>query len=468
MMSTTDLDRQIAGWLGSAGPAEMNPEALDAALSTARATAMGRGLRARLLGPARWPRRGRLSLDALAPSIRIAIVIGLLAAILAGGLIVGSRLLRPQIVTPIDPPRTYQGRITLVAPGLAADGFQSPISLADGQVLSFDDTGPVLWDPDTGRVRSGGPLNAPRFAPIPVILADGRVLIIGGDFTPPDAQGGSTITTPTVEVWDPRTNLSSRPIPLPTASWISAATRLTDGRVLVAGGITTDGTERTVATAALFDPETGAFTPTGSMTTPRIGHSMALLPDGRVVVVGGSAVVSDDPDTSTTEVYDPSTGLFSAGDPLDEIAANPDDTIYPLSSRTPVVGLAGGEVLVPGLRCQEVHAYRADGLSDGVRETPIELFDPATGTFNRHGSMPHCVHQASPLPNGDLYVRGWWYVRGSGEVFTDRPWAGIYDPRTGLVQDVEVPRVNGQNYIHSTVLPDGRVVFFGTGVEVMN
>jgi hypothetical protein len=244
--------------------------------------------------------------------------------------------------------------------------------------------------------------------------------------------------------------------------WISSAIRLRDGRVLITGGTKTDGPERGIATAEIFDPATGTIAPTGAMTSPRTNHTMALLPDGRVVVVGGQT----DPNgvtLTTTEVYDPATGLFSPGDPLDEIVAHPDDSKYPLSWRTPVVTLAGGQVLVPGLTCQEVHAYRRDGTSDGARETPIERYDPATGTFSVVGVMPHCVHQARPLPNGQLYVRGWWYTTG----FNAHPWAGFYDPQTAAVREVEAPTVNGQPYIDSVVLPDGSLIFLGTGVSVM-
>ena len=201
---------------------------------------------------------------------------------------------------------------------------------------------------------------------------------------------------------------------------------------------------------------------------PRVGHSMVLLPDGRVLVIGGSSKVSDAPDTWTTEIYDPQARTFSTGDSLDEIVPLPDDSRYPLSTRTPIVRLAGGEVLVPGLLCQEVHAFRPDGTSDGARQTPIERFDPVTGQFSVVGHMPHCVHTAVPLPNGELYVIGWWYSGRGTEFGSSHSWAGLYDPDTGDVREVDVPSVNAQPYVDIVVLPDGRVLFFGSGAEVMD
>ena len=93
------------------------------------------------------------------------------------------------------------------------------------------------------------------------------------------------------------------------------ATLLFNGKVLVAGGANFTGAYpslfATLADAELYDPATGTWTATGAMTIPRQYHTATLLPDGQVLVAGGTSDVytGSEPDRynslSSAELYDP-------------------------------------------------------------------------------------------------------------------------------------------------------------------
>src|SRR4051794_7384254 len=89
----------------------------------------------------------------------------------------------------------------------------------------------------------------------------------------------------------------------------NSAILLTNGKVLFTGAMGDWGAD---IHAELFDPVTGAFTPTGNMTTPRGDHSTTLLADGTVLLAGSQPVPgTDSRGFRSAELYDPSTGAFS-------------------------------------------------------------------------------------------------------------------------------------------------------------
>ena len=122
---------------------------------------------------------------------------------------------------------------------------------------------------------------------------------------------------------------SARRAPCRSVRSSETATLLHDGRVLFAGGYNCApaGADGTWASAELYDPATGTFSPTGSMAAPRQQHTATLLADGRVLIVGGLSgpgpataggvilasyrTAETDAFLATAELYDPVTGTFS-------------------------------------------------------------------------------------------------------------------------------------------------------------
>jgi hypothetical protein len=84
-----------------------------------------------------------------------------------------------------------------------------------------------------------------------------------------------------------------------TARYYHTATALGDGTVLVAGGTVDYRVYTATASAEIYDPAAGRFSPTGDMTTGRINHTATLLLDGTVLILGG------DNSMSSAEIYHP-------------------------------------------------------------------------------------------------------------------------------------------------------------------
>jgi N-acetylneuraminic acid mutarotase len=137
--------------------------------------------------------------------------------------------------------------------------------------------------------------------------------------------------------------------------------------VLVAGGSTSLGA---TASAELYDPSSGTWSATGSMSTSRAGHTATLLPNGKVLIAGGlNSIVP----TASAELYDPSSGTWSTTGSLSTARGHHTATL-----------LSTGEVLVAG--GQGVTAVLA--MVDSDKES-----QPATG---REPNQPAGQHRSTP------------------------------------------------------------------------
>jgi N-acetylneuraminic acid mutarotase len=153
-----------------------------------------------------------------------------------------------------------------------------------------------LYDPETESWEDTGYLNTARDYHTVTLLADGKVLVVGGM----DPTYGSTSAIRTCELYDPGNGNWTYTGDLNNARMAHTATLLPDGKVLVAGGQAK--TAATIASAELYDPVSGKWTLTGTLADPRYWHAATLLRNGQVLISGGT---NEAEYLNSTEIYNP-------------------------------------------------------------------------------------------------------------------------------------------------------------------
>ena len=268
------------------------------------------------------------------------------------------------------------------------------------------------------------------------LLQDGRVLVTGGS-NASNINGGNDLAT--AEIYDPATRTWTSTGSLTNRRHEHTATLLPNGKVLVVGGTVDFVTDLT--SAELYDPSTGTWTPTGSLTNRRRAHTATLLPNGKVLVVGGlqdGQSGSNYHAISSAELYDPATGTWTATGFLAKARGDHTATL-----------LSNGKVLVVGGRPS----------FSGAGNPPIttaEVYDPANGLWTMTGSLNsgRWDHTATLLPDGRVLAAAGF---GDGTVLRS---AEVYDPAAGIwipTSDLSVRRA----FHTATLLPNNKVLITG-------
>ncbi|HYG66749.1 MAG TPA: kelch repeat-containing protein [Anaeromyxobacteraceae bacterium] len=335
---------------------------------------------------------------------------------------------------------------TRTDPVVAQTGHAAAL-LADRSILLVGGPGPDLtaaqrYDPRADRFEAAGRISTKRARPAVAALADGRVLVTGGETSGSFSVSAVSRTAELFEPFAGPFELLAGELTLPRAH--HTATELDDGDVLVVGGSASlDGTVPATATAERWDRATRTFAATGSLGAARQDHTATRLPDGRVLVLGGRAATCRTGGVcgaaiASAEIWDPETGTF---EPLGALAT-------PRYGHTATL-LPDGRLLVAG-----GWFTSGNGVSEEVGT--YELFDPATGAAELAGDMrfARALHTATLLHDGRVLVAG----GGVALVATDR--TELFDPAGPGV--AEGPALSSPRMSHTaTLLPDGRVLVVG-------
>jgi N-acetylneuraminic acid mutarotase len=197
------------------------------------------------------------------------------------------------------------------------------------------------------------------------------------------------------------------------------ATLMPDGRVLVAGGTG-------LADAQLVDTSSGAG-PASSMIVARQGHTASALANSKVLAAGGFTTGGA---SATAEIYDLATNSWSSAASMSVNRESHTATLLP-----------DGKILITG---------GCDSLGNPL--SGAEIYDPAANSWSPAAPMSaaRCVHTATRLTTGQVLVAG-----GSGLASAE-----IYDPGTNSWAPAASMSI-GRDAHTATLLPNGHVFVAG-------
>lgn len=281
-----------------------------------------------------------------------------------------------------------------------------------------------------GNFTTGGPMAAGRSDHVMVQLPSSPLILVAG------GTSNGTTALKTTELYDLVSNTWSATGEMKTARRGHTATVLNNGKILVVGG--NDGTN-SLSTAETYDPSTGVWTNTiGPLAFTHRYHTATLLSDGKVLIAGGTVGPLGTADAKYTEVYTPSTGLFTAGPLLPEERQGHTATL-----------LSNGDILFAG-----------NSIGNGALARTL-TYDGTTFTWAHLASTPLTTgslaqarynHSAVLLSSGKVLVTGGFSLDPrTAEIYTPstRTWATAYSMTASRA------------YHTSTALRNGDVVVIG-------
>jgi hypothetical protein len=332
--------------------------------------------------------------------------------------------------------------------GSLAVGRYAPaaVLLPDGRVIvaggySFEQSRThatsELFDPSTSAWVEGPRMRFDRNFALPIPLAGGDLLLVAGFRN----RIGTTATTERLHSARLRfaPDAEAGAPPAVEERELFSVTPMADGRYLIAGGYSTLR-RRTLDTAEIFDPRTERFTPLAPrLVHARFGHAGVLLPDGRVLLVGGKVLATND-DVREAEVFDSQRGAFL---PAGLLRAGRDRcTAWLLPGEPLRVLVAGGSAkeggTLPARRC--------------------EFYDPAAARFSDGPEMmcDRMAHTGTPLPDGRVLLVGGWSTSESRTT----PRAEVWDPAAARFLPAG-SLLHGRHDHAAVLLRDGRVLVAG-------
>jgi hypothetical protein len=360
----------------------------------------------------------------------------------SGTLTIGAPSLVSVSLSPASPSINVDGSQQFAATGTYSDGSTNDV------------TASATWSSSSGNIGS--------------ISASGLATAL---------QAGTTTITGQVNGINGATTLTvTGGTSLNTSRYLHAAELLNNGQILLAGGVNcpTVGSCNYLSSAELYDPSSGIFVATGSMSAARSAPAV-LLPNGTMLIVGGSTCDSAGNCTSlnSAEIYDPGTGVFTVTGQMN--VARDGHTLTLLSNGQVLVaggetcsagGGGGGGGLVLRRRMRSAAKAQAANLSPATDPSSVtctpqasaELYDLNAGTFsfsNGSLSVSRFGAAAALLNSGNVLIAGG--TDGSNVLSS----AEIYNPTNDSFSTSSGNLNTARSALDATLLNNGQVLLTG-------
>lgn len=234
---------------------------------------------------------------------------------------VPSRLNATNAASSFDP---QSGQWTSLASMQTARAAHAAVALANDHALVIGGQNAHVgvfataeqYNAATNTWQAAGGMSTPRYRHTANVLNDGRVLVAGGSNS--NVSCSCTTFQSSVDLYDPTANSWTATGALLTARYDHTATLLADGRILVIGGFggtpdTMNASGSVLMTTELYDPLAGTWSAGASMSVARSKHTATLLSSGLVLVAGGSSGTNA---LVSAEIYDPVADTWNAIAPM--------------------------------------------------------------------------------------------------------------------------------------------------------
>ena len=314
------------------------------------------------------------------------------------------------------------------------------VLLQNSQVLLYQDgSTPTVWNYSTDTFTSA-PFPANLFCSGHALLADGRVLVAGGY-----GNSGSTIGIANAEIFDPVSKAWTAVPNMQYRRWYPTATTLSDGRILVTAGWQTSA-HTNAGISEIYNPATNNWTSLTNANNPFETYPfLYLLPDGRVIHIGGSEYPTD------TDVLDLNAVTWSVIDPT-------------------IVDGASATMYLPNIFMKAGSASDSQDVGPSSNTTFVLDMTQPTPAWKQTPSMvyPRSFMNLTMLPDGSTLATGGETDRNGGDISKAVYAAELWAPQTQTWSTMASMHTPREYHGTALLLPDARVLVSGMGADFGN